>query len=1338
MLQTTIGQLVVNHGLPEDLRDYSRVLDKKGLEKLLQHVAEKYPDRYREIVQHLSTVGHRTAYMTGGHSFGPEHMQVSIAGKLAQRDLAQKVQEIYAKQGTSREEREKAVVDLLINSGDKLTSDVYKESLSEHNPLAMQVLSGFRGNATNLRTLRAGDLLYVDHHNRPIPIPILRSYSQGLTPAEYYAGTFGARKGVVDTKFAVQDAGFACLAEGTLVRMADGSTKPIESVSIGDQVLGADVTGHVFPVRVSGHFSNGVKEVWKYTFRDGKSREGRVYLEATEDHKVLAKMKRGRAGTIHGDKNSILTPTKLPLARASKGFRMVPVQGVTEHLFNFLRKDFLGLLPTYDIEVEHPDHLFVLANGMIVSNSKQFNQMTHRLVVSALDREEGEDDPGAHPRGLPVDADDPYNEGALLATDVGPYKRNTVLTPKILADIQARGHKRLLLRSPAVGGHPNGGLYARDLGYREKGTLPQIGELVGIAAAQALCLAKGTQVRMADGTTKAIETIEPGDHVFGCSKTGVLKPVRVVRRYDNGVRSVFETVFRLGTGASTVENMLKLRSTLSHKLLSVVVPSHAVDRRPNAAVRPVAKPENPHDRFYAKLSSSYDDTGHHTEPFALLLGLLIGDGCYTGGVTSNGISFSCHDDQLVRDVQKYVNKLGCRLVPQSTYGEYRVSSLTQGKCPQGGSLKGVRNPARASLLYYGLWGQRSHEKTLPSTSDWDNSSVAGLLAGLLATDGCVHVNKQGRVNVSFGSTSRALTEGVRQLLAWRFGVYTSALCESAKKLPDSSGRYRPSYIIQVSSWESVSRLADVINIPGVKGPRLRKALAAWPRSSTSAEAGRCAFVSQTYIGDQATFDIEVDHPDHLFLLANGLVVSNSEPLTQAQLSSKHSGGVAGASKGVSGFALLNQLVQVPKIFKGGASHAQQDGTVTNIRPAPQGGTYITIGNQAHYVAHGYEPKVKVGQEVEAGDVLSDGIANPMEAVNHKHIGEGRRYFTNAYIQACKDSGIQAHRRNVELLARGIIDHVRLDDEIGHNVPGDIVPYSRLEHHWEPRPGHKQVDVRNAKGLYLEKPALHYTIGTQLRPSVIKTLQEFGVNNVLAHHEPPPFRPVMIRGMENLAHDPDWMTRFLGSYLKKNFLQGVHRGDVSDEAGTSYVPGLARTVDFGKVGPVKPWQPTTPLPKPPTPAPSIMKQMTGDTSPSHAVLGQQKQAAEDIFKSFKVEYPAGTRRVLIDDDDDDDGYPLRSITYPVNYGSLPGFRGEDESDLDVLHGTDEKGESGSFKVYRPEAFRQETKFYHRLSPFEKDRVLRAFAPVLAGHPTVYKTPAELLAALEGFRVKPAAQ
>jgi hypothetical protein len=1318
MLRTTIGQLAVNHALPEDLKDHGRVLDKKGLEKLLQQLAEKYPDRYREIVQHLARVGHHTAQLTGGFSFGPEHLRVSVAGKRAQQELRQQVQGIYANKGLSDDEKEKQVVDLLEAKGDETTAAVLKESLSEHNPLALQVLSGARGNAMNLRSLRgAGDLMYVDHRNRPLPVPILHNYGQGLTPVEYYAGTFGARKGVADTKFAVQDSGFACLSSTTLVRMADGATKPIVAVEPGDLVLGADYHGKVFPVRVVKRFDNGVRAVWRYRFRDGKSRNGYIELEATEDHQVLALMKRGRAGTPHGDKNSILTPTKLPLCRASQGFRMVPPQGsrstagiseplawviglllgdgglsggsvnfsnadeallaaasadltshgyvlkkVTNHpyeytvadtqmapyrhdtvvgnrytagirhrlrarlselgllglkspekfippcvddwndasvarllagvfdtdgwvtlpetttipavgltmtalavvakvrelllfrfgiagcpvrrivrknpdekdqytfvindrrsikrlgaavrmtgergdkfrellqsmhaavrndeyTYSFVGKEPLGDLPTYDLEVDHPDHLFVLANGMIVSNSKQFNQVSHRLVVTGLDYE-GDADLDVTPRGLPVKIDDPDNEGALLAADAGPYKRNTVLTPKILADLRASGQERLLVRSPMVGGHPSGGLYARDVGIREKGTLPPTGDFVGIAAAQALsepltqgmlCLGVGTMVRMADGTSQPIETVVAGDWVCGASLSGTIFPVRVVAVHANG------------------------------------------------------------DRFCARFYAA----GH--------------------------------------------------------------------------AVAVTATPAHQVV-------------------------VAGQKV--------------------------ALVEVCGRPLLWI----------------DETGQAR-------------------------------------------------TVVPSTYkpVGEIPTFDLEVDHPDHLFVLANGLIVSNS---------SKHSGGVAGAAKGVLGFPLINQLVQVPKTFKGGAAHAQTDGRVTSVRPAPQGGTYVTVGKQLHYIGHGFEPKVKVGAEVEAGDVLSEGIPNPAEVVRHKGIGEGRRYFTDVFNQAFKDSGMPAHRRNVEILARGLIDHVALDDEWEEHVPGDVVPYQQLEHKWQPRAGHKIVDVRQAKDHYLEKPVLHYSIGTLVRPSVVKNLQAFGVQNVMVHQDPPPFQPLMIRGMENLAHDPDWMTRFLGSYLKKNFLKGVHRGDFSDEHGTSYVPALARSIDFGKAGPVVGYKTDTPLPKPPTPAPSIMKQMQEPEAHKVAawlpralplVSPLDKQAEADVFQTFNKEYPAGSHRVLVDDDEESD-YPLREITYPVDYGSLPGFHGEDGADLDLLHGTDPAGEAGSFQVHRPEAFRRETKFYRHLSPPERDQVLRAFAPVLAGPPTVYQTPQAVLTALEKFRAR----
>ena len=791
MLRTTMGQLMVNHGLPEDLRDYSRVLDKKGIEKFLQTVAEKHPEKYRDVVQHLSQVGYRTAQATGGLSFGLQHMRQALAAKLFNEKARQRIKEIYANKEDSHDVKEAQVVDYLFQHGDKLTDDVLRESIAEDNPLAMQVLSGSRGNPTNLRSLRAGDLLYVDHKDRPIPVPVLRSYSQGLRPVEYYAGTFGARKGVISTKFATQQSGFY---------------------------------------------------------------------------------------------------------------------------------------------------------------SKQLNQISHRLVVSGLDREPGEEHA---PMGMPTTVDDPDNEGALLAKDIGTYKRNTILTPKILADIRAQGFERLLVRSPIAGGHPNGGLYSRDIGIREMGGLARVGENPGISSAQAL----------------------------------------------------------------------------------------------------------------------------------------------------------------------------------------------------------------------------------------------------------------------------------------------------------------------------------------------------------------------------------------------------SEPVTQGMLGAKHGGGVAkGRATGPMGFTLVNQLIQSPKTFKGGAAHAQVDGKVTSIRPAPQGGTYITVDNKQHYVGHGYDATVKVGDEVEAGDILSDGIPNPAEIVNHKGLGEGRRYFVKTYTQACKDSGIPVHRRNVEILARGLIDHVAMDAEVGDHVPGDTVLYSRLEHSWEPREDHKVMPVKDSKGMYLERPVLHYSIGTKMRPSVLKTLDEYGIKNVAVHKDPAPFTPTMIRGMENLAHDPDWMTRFLGSYLKKNFLRGVHSGDISDEKGTSYVPSLARSAGFGQTGPVQSYKPTTPLPTPPKPASSILQQMetpeTEHTLKVSSIIQNPfyKRALEEL--PFQLEYPSGTYRQLSgdpdDDDDDDDDFPLREITYPVDCGTLGGYRNELGESLTLFQGTDPKGEHGSFIVARPERFQTETKFYRNLSPFEKDQLLRAFAPILQVRPREYKTSEELFKALSKFQ------
>jgi DNA-directed RNA polymerase subunit beta' len=629
MLRTTLGQVLVNAQLPPALRDYNRVLDKKGIAQLFETVAKDHTHDYTAIAQKVANVGRSAAYSTGGYSFGLKHLRTSPATQLHRDALNREIDTISAHPDLSDDEKEKRIVAATQAKMPIVQDSVYKESLAEKNPLALQILSGTRGSATNLRSIRAGDMLYTDHHDRAIPIPVLHSYAEGLTPEEYFAGSFGARKGVIDTKLAVAKSG---------------------------------------------------------------------------------------------------------------------------------------------------------AFGKVLT------QATHRLIVTGHD---DLDDKHAGRRGLPVSVGDPDNEGSLLAHDVGGYARNTTLTPRILKDISSKGITDILVRSPTVGGPPQGGVYSRDVGVRERGGLSPVGDYVGISAGQAL----------------------------------------------------------------------------------------------------------------------------------------------------------------------------------------------------------------------------------------------------------------------------------------------------------------------------------------------------------------------------------------------------SEKMTQGSLSSKHSGGVAGAGAAVSGFKYIDSLVQIPKTLVGGAIHAQLDGKISSIRPAPQGGTYIDIEGKTHHLGAGLNPVVEVGHRVEAGDILSEGVPNPGEVVAHKGIGEGRRYFTKTFRDAYANSGMSVNRRNVELLARGLINHVRMTDEHGDYAPGDVASYAAIERDWEPRANTNRVAPGSAIGKHLEVPVLHYSIGTKVKPSMLGEFHKFGINHVDVHDDPPPFEPVMIRGIAGLQHDPDPLVRHFGSNLQKATLDSVHRGGISDAGGTSFVAALADPTNFGRSGFTAGWRPSGPVPIP---------------------------------------------------------------------------------------------------------------------------------------------------------------
>ena len=299
----------------------------------------------------------------------------------------------------------------------------------------------------------------------------------------------------------------------------------------------------------------------------------------------------------------------------------------------------------------------------------------------------------------------------------------------------------------------------------------------------------------------------------------------------------------------------------------------------------------------------------------------------------------------------------------------------------------------------------------------------------------------------------------------------------------------------------------------------------------------------------------------------GLVAGTAvaEPLTESAMKARHSGGAATSLGGQQGFKLINQLANIPKTFMGRAPLAQEDGFVTRLTPAAAGGHFIMVNNEEHYIGLDQTPTVKFGDRVEQGQALSTGLVDPREVVKYRGIGDGRKYYMEAMKKAFDDSKLPVNRRNFELIAKAAIDHVKITDPegLGDYLPDQVVSYSAIEKDYTPRPAAKMLRVDLAYGKYLEKPELHYTIGTKITSAVISELKKHKIEAVLVHDEQPLFEPVMVRLVDIPEHHDDWMHVLNSTNLAKRFVNMVNKGATSDLKGSSPVPGLAYGVGFGE-------------------------------------------------------------------------------------------------------------------------------------------------------------------------------
>jgi DNA-directed RNA polymerase subunit beta' len=206
---TTPGRVLINSVLPAAVRDYGLIYTQKATNAKLEEIDKKVGrDAFSKALSAISDIGRQYAYSTGA-SFLLSDLQVMTKDRNdAYRIADRKADAIRLGPGTEAEKRKKLIEIYQAVSND-LTNNIHlKDNDSKgRNNITEMLTSGARGSPEQARQLVANVGVMLDHENRPMPLPVRGTYTEGLDTAEYFQHMYGARKGMIDKSQSVRDPG---------------------------------------------------------------------------------------------------------------------------------------------------------------------------------------------------------------------------------------------------------------------------------------------------------------------------------------------------------------------------------------------------------------------------------------------------------------------------------------------------------------------------------------------------------------------------------------------------------------------------------------------------------------------------------------------------------------------------------------------------------------------------------------------------------------------------------------------------------------------------------------------------------------------------------------------------------------------------------------------------------------------------------------------------------------------------------------------------------------------------------------------------------------------------
>ena len=209
--EATLGRFLFNETFPEDFAFQNEAMTKKKLQKVMAAVYAQYgQDTTAEIADELKSLGFHYA-TTSGISMGMgDFSAVDGAGDVIKEGetRAAAISEQYEQGFITEEERYRLTVENWSKVDSRVQELLAEQMIGQESSMAIAITSGARGNISQMKMCVGMLGVFSDASGRAIELPIKSGYIEGLNPLEYFTGTRGTRKALIDIALKTADAGY--------------------------------------------------------------------------------------------------------------------------------------------------------------------------------------------------------------------------------------------------------------------------------------------------------------------------------------------------------------------------------------------------------------------------------------------------------------------------------------------------------------------------------------------------------------------------------------------------------------------------------------------------------------------------------------------------------------------------------------------------------------------------------------------------------------------------------------------------------------------------------------------------------------------------------------------------------------------------------------------------------------------------------------------------------------------------------------------------------------------------------------------------------------------------